>query len=250
MEDSTLRKKIETLINIKKRGRVELSLAINKSRSYLTSYLNGSGGQEPSFETICLLAKELGVSVSYFDENDSEFEVASASEIDRQAARILTGVFRAARTKMLERGARPTLDMIVGWWQETSGKLEQCDQITPFVDLVSPVDFDGGTPAVAHMGKRSLSAETLQTEAAEKLQAFLHSLSYADIDELKRTVTTVHQSGVGIIAPQSRSVPDVHGGAKMQVDFVRLMLPVIDAKGTPYVLNFSTLVSASSPKNS
>lgn len=250
MEDSALRQKIETLITIRKRGRVELSLAIKKSRSYLTSYLNGTGGQEPSFETICLLAKELGVSVSYFDENETDFELASASEIDRQAAQLLTGVMRTARTKLLEQAARPTLDMVVGWWQETEGKLEECDQIIPYVDLVSPVDFDGGAPAVAHMGKKSLSAKTLKTEATEKLQAFLNSLSYADMDELKRTVTTVHHSGVGIIAPQARKVPDVLGKSELQVSFVRLMLPVTDANGTPYVLNFSTLVSASSPKNS
>lgn len=249
MENSSLREKIETLITIRKRGRVELSLAIKKSRSYLTSYLNGSGAQEPSFETICLLARELGVSVSYFDDSDSDFDMATASEIDRQAAHILTDVFRAARTKMLERGARPTLEMVVGWWQETNGKLIHSDQIIPFVDLVSPTDTKGEAPVVAHMGKRSLSAEALQSEATEKLQAFLSSLSYADMDELKRTVKTVHQSGIGIIAPQTRTVPDVHGGSDMQVNFVRLMLPVVDANDTPYVLNFSTLVSASSPKN-
>ncbi|SLN32296.1 helix-turn-helix protein [Falsiruegeria litorea R37] len=249
MEENALRDKIAALIEIRKRGRVELSLAIKKSRSYLTNYLNGTDGQEPSFETMCLLAKELGVSVSYFDDTDNEFEAASASELDRQAAHILTGVYRAARTKMLERGARPTLDMVLGWWQETGGKLVHCDQIIPFVDLVSPVDFKDNAPSVAHVGKKSLSAKALKSEAAEKLQLFLNSLSYADMNELKRTVTTVHQSRIGILAPQSRTVPDVNGGPDLQVEFVRLMLPVTDANDTPYVLNFSTLVSASSPKN-
>lgn len=248
MDSDHLREKIQSLIDIQGRRVTELSLAIGKSRGYLSGFLNRSGAEDPSFRTMALLARELGVSLSYFDDQDQSFETSSARDVDRMASRLMTDVFRAARSKMLAHGSRPTIDDIVAWWQETDGKLENCTALLPFVDLVSATGGQDAIPEVAHVGPLGLSAVTLKSKDSAKLQSFIEKLNDADLADLTTSIATVQKIGVGMITPQSRIVPATRVSASFRVDFVRLMLPVSDQKGAPYVLNFSTLLSVSSPR--
>lgn len=248
MDSEQLREKIQSLIDIQGRRVTELSLAIGKSRGYLSGFLNRTGAEDPSFGTMSHLARELGVSLAYFDEDEADFETTSARDIDRQASRMLTDVFRAARAKMLAQGSRPSMDDIVAWWQESRGKLENCDTLLPYVDLVSASATHHGAPEVAHVGALGLSAEALKSQDSSKLQSFIEKLNDADMAELKTTIATVSKIGVGMVTPQSRIVPATRISDSFRVDFVRLMLPVTDKTGAPYVLNFSTLLSVSSPK--
>ena len=247
MTQDPLRAKLQSLIEIQGRKPAELGAAVGIDTGALTDFLYGNSAEGPSFATMSRLARELGVSLSYFDEQDSEFETASARDIDRQASRLLTDVFRTARAKILAQGSRPTMDCIVAWWQETNGKLENCEALLPYVDLVS-ASGDNGAPEVTHIGPLGLSAETLKSHDASKLQTFIEKLNDADMAELRTTIATVSKIGVGMVTPQSRIVPATRISESFRVDFVRLMLPVTDKKGAPYVLNFSTLLSVSSPR--
>jgi transcriptional regulator with XRE-family HTH domain len=250
MDSEILRRKIQNLVGAQDRGVTELSLAIGKSRSYLSGYLNRTGVEDPSIGTMSRLAKELGVSLSYFDDDTLDFENTAPSDIDRQASKMLTEVLRSARTKLLAQGDRPSMDTVVGWWQETNGRLENCDALMPYVDLVSASGLDHGAPQVKHMGARGLSAKTLNSKDTCRLQSFINTLNEVDMEALKKNIATVRQVGIGMVTPQTRLVPATETAEAVQVDFVRLMLPVKDAVGMPYVLNFSTLLSVSSPKNS
>ncbi|MDA7426893.1 helix-turn-helix transcriptional regulator [Primorskyibacter aestuariivivens] len=247
MPQDPLRDRLQSLIEAQGRKPAELGAAIGIDESALTGFLDGSTPEGPSFATMSRLARELGVSLSYFDEQEGDFEIASARDIDQQASRLLTDVFRTARAKMLAQGSRPTMDCIVAWWQETGGKLENCETLLPYVDLVSASGQDGA-PEVTHIGPLGLSAETLKSNDASKLQTFIEKLNDADMNELRTTIATVSRIGVGMVTPQSRIVPATRISDSFRVDFVRLMLPVTDKKGAPYVLNFSTLLSVSSPR--
>lgn len=55
-------------------------------------------------------------------------------------------------------------------------------------------------------------------------------------------------SGVGMITPLKRIVPFPETNETVEVSFVRLMLPVRDTTGTLFVLNYSTLLSESTPR--
>jgi transcriptional regulator with XRE-family HTH domain len=247
MDAHALRRKIQFLIDTQGRKVTELSQAVGKSRGYLSGFLNRTGPEDPSLGTMSLLAREFGVSLSYFDEDSTEFEITSARDIDREAAQLVSGVFRAARARVLAQGARPTMDCVVSWWQENGGRLVNCDALLPYVDLVS-ASGEEGPPEVAHVGYLGLSAEALKSQDITKLQSFIDTLNESDMAELKKSISTVKRIGVGMVTPQSRKVPDVAGTEESGIDFVRLMLPVTDAKGSPYVLNFSTLLSLSSPR--
>jgi transcriptional regulator with XRE-family HTH domain len=247
MDTNVLRRKIQFLIDAQGRNIAELSEEIGKSRGYLSEFVDRNGTEDPSFGTMSLLAKKLGVSLSYFDEDTTEFEITTARDIDREAATLLSGVMRSARARMLAQGARPTMDCIVSWWQENGGRLINCEALLPYVDLVSS-NPNEAIPAVAHVGHLGLSAETLKSQDVSKLQSFIDTLDEADMAELKKTISTVRRIVVGMVTPQSRTVPASASEQALKVDFVRLMLPVTDAKGDPYVLNFSTLLSLSSPR--
>lgn len=247
MTQDSLRAKLQTLIDIQGRNPAQLSTAMGMDPRDLERILDGSNAEGPSFAAMSRLARELGVSLSHFDEQDGDFATASARDIDQQASRLLTDVFRTARARMLAQGSRPTMDCVVAWWQETNGKLENCEALLPYVDLVSASGHDG-TPEVTHIGPLGLSAETLKSRDASKLQTFIEKLNDADMAELRTTIATVSKIGVGMVTPQSRIVPATRISDSFRVDFVRLMLPVTDRKGRPYVLNFSTLLSVSSPR--
>ncbi|SHH76206.1 helix-turn-helix domain-containing protein [Marivita hallyeonensis] len=176
-----------------------------------------------------------------------KLEVLPLQDVDARAAQLMTAIFKATE-KTLERfGDRPTMDSIIAWWKETGGSLVQCDQLSPHFDLVE-ANSSGGVPGVQHMGAMGLSATTLRSQQSARLEQFLATLNKTDLDELNTHIRTVSHSGVGMISPQTRVVELPELGDPIEVSFVRLMLPVTDISGQPYVLNYSTLLSESTPR--
>jgi transcriptional regulator with XRE-family HTH domain len=211
------------------------------------------GTNLPNMATPVRLADALGVPVEVLFRDQREhlkqvFEAVPIQEVDRQAALLMSAVFKSAERSLERLGDRPTLDSIVSWWKETDGDLSRCDQISPHFDLVSAAEALTSVPRIHHVGALGLSATTLGSAENSRLEHFLETLSKSDLAELNGQIRTVAHSGVGMITPLKRIVPFPETNETIEVSFVRLMLPVRDTSGTLFVLNYSTLLSESTPR--
>ena len=211
------------------------------------------GATLPNMAAPVRLADALGVPVETLFRDGREhlkqdFTAIPMQEVDRQAAHIVSAVFKAAERSLDRIGDRPTLDSIISWWKETDGDLSLGDRIAPHFDLVSAAEARSAIPRVHHVGALGLSATTLGSAENYRLEKFLETLSTSDLNELNGHIRSVAHSGVGMISPLKRVVPLPETNETVEVSFVRLMLPVKDASGTMFVLNYSTLLSESSPR--
>ncbi len=205
----------------------------------------------PNMAVPVRIADALGVSVEALlrdrrEHLNQEFEALPVMEVDRQAARLLSAVFKSAE-RALANGERPSLDAIISWWKDTDGDLSRSDQISPHFDLISAAEALSAIPRIHHVGALGLSATTLGSAENVRLESFLETLSKSDLAQLNGQIKSVALSGVGLITPQKRIVEPPETNETMTVSFVRLMLPVKDASGTPFVMNYSTLLSESTP---
>jgi len=217
----------------------------------VTSILSGTTLPNMAVPVRFAEALRVPVEVLLRDPNEHlarDFQVLPLQEIDTQAARLMSAIFKAAEKTLETTPARPTMDSIIAWWKETGGNIAACDQLSPHFDLVRPADADTAIPGIEHVGALGLTATTLKSTASDRMERFLASLTEVDLQELNMHIRTVTHSGVGMISPQTRIVELPELGEPLEVSFVRLMLPVTDAFGQPYVLNYSTLLSESKPK--
>ncbi len=211
------------------------------------------GGNMPNMAVPVRVADALGVPVDVLlrdrrDHLEHEFEALPVQEVDRQAARLLSAVFKSTERSLDRLGDRPTLDSIISWWKDTGGDLSASNQIAPHFDLVSAAEALTAVPRIHHVGALGLSATTLGSAESTRLETFLETLSTSDLAELNGQIRSVAHSGVGMITPLKRIVPFPETNETVEVSFVRLMLPVKDASGTLFVLNYSTLLSESTPR--
>lgn len=207
----------------------------------------------PNMAAPVRLADALGVPVDVlFRERDDHlrqsFTAIPMQEVDRHAAQLVSAIFHAAEKSIDRSGTRPTLDSIISWWKETDGDLSLGDQIFPHFDLVSAAEARSAIPRIHHVGALGLSATTLGSSENARLEKFLETLSTSDLKELNGHIQSVAHSGVGMITPLKRIVPIPETNETVEVSFVRLMLPVKDTSGSLFVLNYSTLLSESSPR--
>ncbi len=239
------------LLHEQKWTHAELSRLAGYKNNKATAVLNGE--ILPNISVALNFARAFKVSVDeLFKPNtmeQSELTIQPLQEIDRQSAQLLNAVFQAAHKKMVGLGERPSIDTIMAWWQESGGRLEGSDQLKPHIDLVSVPGANQSIPDVMHVGAKSLTSQALKSHDSQRLTAFLRTLNDSDQDELRRSVTTVSYTKSGMVTPQTRIVDMPGMACPIEISFIRLMLPVTDMQNTPYVLNFSTLVSESELSN-
>jgi transcriptional regulator with XRE-family HTH domain len=248
----TFRANLEYILRAQNLTESELSLRAGFDKEDAVSSMMRSKTL-PNIAAPVRLADALGVPVEvlFRDKEDHlkhDFEAVPVQEVDRQAARIVSAVFKAAERSLDRIGDRPTLDSIISWWKETGGDLSLGEQIAPHFDLVSAAEARSAVPRIHHVGALGLSATTLGSAENSRLEAFLETLSTSDLNELNGHIRSVAHSGVGMITPLKRVVPFPETNETVEVSFVRLMLPVRDASGTLFVLNYSTLLSESTPR--
>lgn len=230
----------------------ELSQRTGVRPDHLAGILSGT--QAPSLSMVVKLAEALELSVDVLlrgrlDHLAQEFQALPVHEVDRQAARLLSAVFRATERSLNRKGDQPTLDAIIAWWKDTDGDLSHSAQMTPHFDLVSAANALTAVPRIHHVGALGLSATTLGSAENARLERFLETLSTSDLAELNGQIRSVAHTGVGMITPLRRIVPLLETNETVEVRFVRLMLPVKDTQGTQFVLNYSTLLSESMPSS-
>ncbi|MBE1284629.1 MAG: hypothetical protein GJ676_15055 [Rhodobacteraceae bacterium] len=246
----TFKFNLERLMAIRNLNRAQLSrLAGYSNANKVTTVLNGNS--MPNIDFAARISNALEVDVGELfkkrEELDiSEFSIKSMGLVEEKATNLLNAIFKSAHRKLVDLGERPTMDVVASWWQESGGRLEDCDQLAPHFDVVGVPEAGQKIPNVHQVGHKSLSAHALRSHDNSIMEQFLRTLNEADLDELHKTIRTVTYSGTGLITPQTRVVDLPGMEAPLEISFLRLMLPVTDAKGVPHVLNFSTLVSESS----
>ncbi|WP_406649782.1 helix-turn-helix transcriptional regulator [Aliisedimentitalea scapharcae] len=250
---NVLKTNITRLMKSRDLNRAQLSRAAGyKNINKVTTVLNGNS--LPSIDFAARIAEALGTDVGeLFRKSDdlqaTEFSIRPADNVESKASHLVNAILQSAHRQLVDMGEPPTIDMVSSWWQENGGRLEACDQLEPHFDLVSGPDTDNSIPTIHKVGYKSLTARALKSHDTDMMAQFLRTLDEADLAGLKKCIQTVSHSGIGLLSPQTRIVDMPGMSAPMEISFMRLMLPVKDSEGTPYVLNFSTLVSESKLRN-
>ena len=244
---------LKSILRTQNLSEAELSVRAGYAEDSAVSAMM-QGSSLPNMATPVRIADALGVPVEALLRDrqkhlEGEFDALPIMEVDRQSARLLSAVFKSAERSLDRLGDRPTLDAIIGWWKDTDGDLSSSDQIAPHFDLVSAAKALSAVPRIHHVGALGLSATTLGSSESSRLESFLETLSTSDLQELNGQIRSVAKTGVGLITPLKRVVPFPETNETVEVSFVRLMLPVKDSSGTPFVLNYSTLLSESEPRS-
>jgi len=245
---SALKFNIEQLMKEQGLNRAQLSRKAGYPNNKVTTILNGDS--IPGIDFVARIAEACnrrpGDLISSPARPDlTEVSVSPLKSSNTISARALSRAIKDAHKQLIDMGDRPTMDLITAWWQQSNGRLEACDQIAPYFDVIGVPGANEKLPNVVSIGAKSLSAKTLKTNDTDALTQFLRTLSESDTEELRQCITTVNYSGTGLVTPQTRIVDLPSMKAPLEVNFVRLMLPVRDANDEPHVLNFSTLVSES-----
>jgi transcriptional regulator with XRE-family HTH domain len=245
----SLKFNIERLMGANHVNRAQLSRRAGyKNSNKVTTVLNGSS--LPNIDFAVRIAKAFDVEVGELfrkreEVTETEFTIQPVGVVERKASNLVNAIFQSAHKKLVEMGERPTMDMVASWWQESGGRLESCDQLAPHFDLVGVPKAGQRIPSVRQVGPKSLTAQALNSHDASAMTHFMRTLNDADLDDLRKCITTVSYSGAGLITPQTRIVDMPGMDAPVKVSFLRMMLPVTDEDGQPHILNFSTLMSES-----
>lgn len=241
MDTNALRSKIKTQMHQKKRGVIELSRAIGRSDSYLSAFLSRNKQEDIGFDTIRGLSRELGVSLSYFDEGDS-FEDLAIGEADRLAAQLMDNTFRAARAQIAQRLSQPTTDSVIHQWQEAAGRLQHLDPLMPYVVIWSGGSGSKASPAVMHTGKASLHFVQDEQPNSNTKELMTKALGEEEFTHFSASILRVLETQAGIL----RSIRP----APALAPSVQLMLPVQDVRRRDLVLCYTTCLEQSlSTKN-
>ncbi len=244
----TLKFNLERLMQSGRMNRAQLSRAAGYQDNKVTTVLNGSSMPSIDFAVKMASVLEAEIGELFRDPTSlpaTEMDATSFGDVEQESTRLANEIIQSTHRKLVQMGERPSMDLITSWWQQTGGRLEACEQISPYFDVVGVPQAGEVLPSVHSVGPKSLSAHTLKSHDSNVMDHFLRTLSEADAEELNQCITTVHYSGTGLVTPQQRIVELPGMAAPVDISFVRLMLPVTDSEGAPHILNFSTLVSES-----
>ncbi|WP_135505287.1 helix-turn-helix domain-containing protein [Roseovarius aestuariivivens] len=217
-----------------------LSLEIGQGERYISNLL--STKSDPGYSSVVKICSALGITPNQIAGLNDQISLAGG-EIDNrivtaQAERILTAVTREAHRKLNQRGARPLLDDVLTWWHQQRGKLANFDALSEHVDLYRAPEPDSRLPEPFKIGAQSLAAQSFGIQTAEHLQ-YLFTTFDGKLTESVRLAHVEASHGDPQLSIQEIDVMLPGHSFPLRFTYKRLLLPVEDADGNKYVLNYS-----------
>lgn len=216
-----------------------LGKAVGKSRGYMSSFFAGRGN--PDFMTFHSICTELSVDPLKLINGGSSFRLSSANpmaqEVEKQAAKLLNRVTDAVSLRMAMDNRDFSMDDLIVWWKQNNGRLCGMDAFMEHVDLIHAPSSDDTLIKPYRMGAKSLASEALFSNDPSRLQRFLESITDKEREEITWSYV---QAAMGPSTAVPSVVVDLDDmDEPNHLDYYRLLLPVYDAKGNEYILNYS-----------
>lgn len=217
-----------------------LSLEIGQGERYISNLL--ATKSDPGYSSVVKICSALGITPNQIAGLNDQITIAGGETDNRivtaQAERILTAVTREAHRKLNQRGARPLLDDVLTWWHQQGGKLSNFDALSEYVDLYKAPDDRSRLPEPYQIGAQSLATQSFGIQTAEYLR-FLFTTFDKELSDSVRLAHVEATRGDPQLSIQEIDVMLPGHSFPLRFTYKRLLLPVEDAEGNKYVLNYS-----------
>jgi len=221
---------------------------LGQSRTNYYSLKNPETGTLPNTEKLATYARCLGVTPDYLLGFDGDLRISRSqpalSEIQKQAERLLQDVVRTAGNRLKSQDQLEMKDLL-SWWRMNDGKLQNMERIQPHVDIIRRPDAHAKTLHARQMGKHSLASKSLRAASPGALIDFLGSLTQKMREQIVYSYFQVpgYNRDQGVQVTEHTITVDVEAtGEAFDLHYWKIMLPMVDAKGNEYILNYSTTI--------
>ena len=236
--EMTLQSKIKTLIKSRKSSIPKLAAAIGVPEQTLMYSLR-AGGKIP-FETVVKIAREYRVPIETFADDTIEGPKPVEYETLQYASEILDLALRRANNQLFVRQSEEVplnLESFLWWWETNSGRLENFDQVKPYVDFFEPPTNDSNVIRPFEVGQRSLAAVYFKLQSAQELSHTLDGFSAPlNRDLVSAHLTALDRNEPVITYPTlDESLPD---GTRVTGKYRRVLAP-LSHEGRTIIVNFS-----------
>jgi transcriptional regulator with XRE-family HTH domain len=217
-----------------------LSLLIGQGERYISNLL--ASESDPGFSSVIRICSALGLTPNQIAGLTDQITI-SGDETDNRfvsiyAERVLTSITREARRKLVRRGAGPLLDDVLTWWHQQGGLLSNFDGLSEHVDLYHAPNPGAQLPEPYMIGRKSLATVSFGIETTDQLRHLFTTFDKTLSESVKLALVETTK-GAPNLSIQEIDVMLPGHNFPMRFSYKRLLLPVHDITGTPYILNYS-----------
>ena len=219
-----------------------LSLKMGRNEFYIATLLKG--GSRLRVDTLLELAEALEtdpMALLWGDMGGGDTAVPQLpTHQNRKAAALLEQALLLLGPGQEDAGP-PKFEDVLSWWRDTGGELVNCDHIIEHCDLHQAPSDDSQRTQVRRIGSNSLATKILGEASIDRL----HQEMDKAIPEESRRVSDAYISAMGgspIISCESLR-GKLTSEDTLQLDYDRLLLPVVNELGERLILNYSKEVS-------
>ena len=220
-----------------------LSLKMGRNEFYIATLLKG--GSRLRVDTLLELAEALEtdpMALLWGDMGGGDTAVPQLpTHQNRKAAALLEQALLLLGPGQEDAGP-PKFEDVLSWWRDTGGELVNCDHIIEHCDLHQAPSDDSQRTQVRRIGSSSLATKILGEASIDRL----HQEMDKAIPEESRRVSDAYVSAMGgspIISCESLR-GKLTSEETLQLDYDRLLLPVVNELGEKLILNYSKEVSS------
>lgn len=215
----------------------QLSAEIGRDADYLGDMIRRRSS--PDLEAVYGIAEALRVDVADLLRPGPSFGFTARQPgkywAEQLAEKVLAGALEASRQRT--DFEPPTLDAVLNWWHANGGLLTGMEKLEQYIEIFSPPDSTVMRPVPRRMGRQSLAARELNISTIEQLNGIFENSEPA----VARSVALAHAS---VVEGQPQLsfhtiVADMSTGHLVKMSYMRLLLPVRDADGQRYIMNYS-----------
>ena len=172
-------------------------------------------------------------------------DVAGANQdpATQKSAQIVANLFDKSRRKLRVAGRELSVETMVGWHQQTGGKLENAGLIMPYISAFETPKSELDQLEAVHVGPKCLAFESLGTHDPTAIKTYVNSLAPDTRHEVIFSYFSTRTEQYYRIHPRHVTV-DLPGPSRpFELKYATLLLPMKGNKGRDVVVNFSSLTS-------
>lgn len=233
-------------IEERERGIAELSEKI-ASRAYLSTLFSAAKKTpekmpQPSAKIVKKLALELNIPIGVMMGEEPHITLAPSPgyqrELYRESSRIYSDVLNMVHTRMSERGHRPGVEDVLGWWRRTDGRLSDSGNIGEAFDLIEIPHSDSQKVTPHRVGENSMAGTFFKEDRRARLQKVVDTMSEQGQASLATSYRAASLSQGPIFSqPLSLLIAPTDNEA-FEINYLRMQLCVTSSDGTPFIASY------------
>lgn len=212
---------------------------ISKSRINLLA----NSQAQVTAEDLQRLGHALSFSPGDLFEPRTKFEM-NAGPTQVHLSRVVTSIFEASFAMTRELGQSAGITEVLRWHESTGGRLENYEQLKPFIGLYHVETNTSPRIEAVEMGAHCLASASLHVHGADGVNRFIRSIGSAPREEIMLSYAAVKQSETYQLFKRRVLVDFPGAGPQYWLNYATLLLPVETPSRDSFVMNFSVYVSS------